>query len=71
MSETTFSTAERRGSERDDRRKNSRGGRRTSDPRVNWRRLAWLFAAYATYLSVRQIPATIRRLFKRTEPTPS
>ncbi len=51
-----------------DRRKNSRSGRRTSDPRDNWywRRLAWLFAAYAVYLSVRSLPATMKNYFART-----
>ncbi len=50
-----------------DRRRNSRGGRRTADPRTNWRwrRLAWLFAAYAVYVSVRSLPATVRNYFKR------
>jgi len=60
---------ERRQPEHADRRKNSRGGRRDGDPRVNWRRLAWLFAAYATYLSIRSLPATLRRMFRREEPT--
>jgi hypothetical protein len=49
-----------------DRRKRSRSGRRGSDPHVNWRRIAWLFAAYAAYLSVRSLPSTVRNLFKRT-----
>jgi len=49
-----------------DRRKRSRSGRRTSDPHVNWRRIAWLFAAYALYLSVRSLPETVRNLFGRT-----
>jgi len=48
-----------------DRRKRSRSGRRASDPHVNWRRLAWLFAAYALYLSVRSLPETVRNLFNR------
>jgi hypothetical protein len=56
---------ERRTNERPDRRKRSRGGRRTADPRSNWRRLAWFFAAYAIYLSVRALPASIVKLFKR------
>ena len=60
---------ERRQPEHSDRRNNSRGGRRDGDPRVKWRRLAWLFAAYATYLSIRSLPATLRRMFKREEPT--
>jgi len=41
---------DRRGSDRGDRRKNSRSGRRATDPHVNWRRLTWLFAGYALYL---------------------
>jgi hypothetical protein len=49
-----------------DRRKHPRNGRRTSDPHVNWRRIAWLFAAYALYLSVRSLPDTVHKLFKRT-----
>lgn len=62
---------ERRSIERNDRRKHSRSGRRTTDPRVNWRRIAWLFAAYAVYLSIRSLPKTLRRLIRRrpTEPT--
>ena len=39
---------ERRQMDRGDRRKNSRGGRRTKDPHTNWRRIAWLFAASAS-----------------------
>ena len=50
-----------------DRRRNSRGGRRAADPHTDWRwrRLAWLFAAYAVYLSVRSLPATVKNYFKR------
>jgi len=50
-----------------DRRKNPRGGRRPSDPHTNWRwrRLAWLFAAYAIYLSARALPATVKNYFTR------
>jgi hypothetical protein len=50
-----------------ERRRNSRGGRRTSDPHTNWRwrRLAWLFAAYAVYVSVRSLPATVKSYFAR------
>jgi hypothetical protein len=59
------SAFERRGGERSDRRKYSRSGRRASDPHVNWRRLAWLFAGYALYLSLRSVPETVRRLFRR------
>jgi hypothetical protein len=59
--ETTTAIPERRGAPRGDRRKNSRSGRRTGDPHTNWRRLAWLFAAYATYLSIRSLTATMKR----------
>jgi hypothetical protein len=50
-----------------DRRRNSRGGRRSNDPHTNWRwrRLAWLFAAYAVYVSVRSLPATVKDYFTR------
>jgi hypothetical protein len=51
-----------------DRRKNSRGGRRRTDPRKNWRRLAWLFAAYATFLSLRSLPESLRRMFNSRTP---
>src|SRR5207248_582651 len=57
--------AERRRSEQPDRRKNSRSGRRAKDPHVNWRRLAWLFAVYATFLSIRSLPSALRRRWKR------
>jgi len=49
-----------------DRRKHSRSGRRSTDPHVNWRRLAWLFAGYTTYLSIRSLPDAVRRRFRRT-----
>jgi hypothetical protein len=48
-----------------DRRKQPRNGRRGSDPRRNWRRLAWLFAAYIAYVSVRWLPPGVRRFFNR------
>jgi hypothetical protein len=60
-----------------DRRKNSRSGRRAADPHTNWRRLAWLFAAYAAFLSLRSLPlamknsvldrvrAAVQKLFRR------
>jgi hypothetical protein len=50
-----------------ERRKNSRGGRRSGDPHPDWRwrRLAWLFAAYALYLSVRALPSTVKNYFNR------
>jgi len=53
-----------------DRRKNSRSGRRTSDPRGEWRwrRIAWLFAAYAAYLSVRSLPETLKKYLARRTP---
>jgi hypothetical protein len=64
-------TVNRRREETIDRRKHSRSGRRSQDPnpRASWRRLGWLFAAYALYLSVRSLPATITRFFKKS-PTP-
>jgi hypothetical protein len=34
---------------------------------MNWRRVAWLFAAYALYLSIRKFPATVKRLLKRED----
>jgi hypothetical protein len=70
--ETTIPTPERRGAARTDRRKRSRSGRRSHDPHFNWQRLAWLFAGYAIFLSIRSLPATLRqRFFSRTTPTPS
>jgi hypothetical protein len=56
---------ERRTSVATDRRRRSRSGRRASDPRTNWRRVAWLFGAYAVWVSVRALPSTIRRLWRR------
>jgi hypothetical protein len=49
-----------------DRRGQSRSGRRSTDPHRNWRRLAWLFAWYAAYVSVRSLPSSVRRRLKRT-----
>ena len=66
VAETRVSSSERRGARGGDRRKNSRSGRRDGDPRVNWRRIAWLFAAYAVYLSVRSLPATVKQIFTRS-----
>jgi hypothetical protein len=57
--------SERRTSARGDRRKHSRSGRRAHDPHNSWRRVYLLFGAYAVYLSVRKLPATIRRLWRR------
>ena len=70
-SEAITPTPNRRGGARGDRRKHSRSGRRARDPQFNWRRLAWLFAGYAIYLSIRSLPATLRqKLFSRITPTP-
>jgi len=52
-----------------DRRKHSRSGRRATDPHVNWRRLAWLFGAYALCLSIRSLPAHVLKFFRRGTPT--
>jgi hypothetical protein len=60
-----MSADERRDALKSDRRKISRNGRRAADPHKNWRRLAWLFALYATYLSVRSLPARIGRVWHR------
>jgi hypothetical protein len=57
-------TPERREGQRNDRRKNPRNGRRSTDPRFNWRRVAWLFAGYALFVSIRSLPATVRRRFE-------
>jgi hypothetical protein len=65
MTETP--AVERRLPGRADRRRNSRSGRRKEDPHTNWRRVAWLFALYAGFLSIRSIPAAIRRLWYRQE----
>jgi hypothetical protein len=63
--EPRFSKNERRYAS-SDRRRNSRSGRRNGDPRVNWQRLVWLFAAYAVYVSVRSLPTTVKKMFQRT-----
>jgi hypothetical protein len=52
-----------------DRRRHSRSGRRTEDPHVSewhWRRVAFLFAAYVAYVSLRTLPSTVQRWFKRS-----
>ena len=64
MADTGVFSSDKRGSS-GDRRKNPRSGRRDGDPRVNWRRLAWLFAAYAVYVSVRSLPATVKQILAR------
>jgi hypothetical protein len=70
--EASTPTPERRARVRSDRRKRSRSGRRSRDPHFHWNRLAWLFAAYAIFLSIRSLPATLRqKLFTRSTATPS
>jgi len=67
VSETSSSTvpmADRRAAGGGDRRKHSRSGRRSTDPHVDWRRLAWLFGAYAIFVSLRSIPSTVWNFFK-------
>jgi len=64
--ELKVSNMERRYASGGDRRRHSRNGRRAGDPRVNWRRLAWLVAAYAVYVSLRSLPATVRKMFQHT-----
>jgi hypothetical protein len=72
LAETTTPTVDRRGTVRTDRRKQSRSGRRAQDPHFHWHRLAWLFAGYAIFLSIRSLPATLRqKFFSRSTPTPS
>jgi hypothetical protein len=63
---------DRRAAVRTDRRKRSRSGRRGNDPRVNWRRLAWLFAGYGLLMSLRALPATVKKkLAERSNALPS
>ena len=65
--QTTTPAPERRAAVHTDRRKRSRSGRRGDDPHVNWRRVAWLFAGYALFVSIRSLPSTLRRkLFERS-----
>jgi len=59
--EPTPPTFERRRSERTDRRRLSRSGRRDNDPHTNWRRWAWLFAGYAVFMSLKSLPATVKK----------
>jgi len=61
VAETIPQRPERRRTPGADRRRNSRSGRRAADPHTNWRRVAWLFLAYATVLSIRSLPATMTR----------
>jgi hypothetical protein len=70
--EFTPPTPERRAAVRTDRRKRSRSGRRDHDPRVNWRRWAWLFAAYGLFMSIRSLPSTVKKkLSQRSNALPS
>jgi len=67
VAETTIPVPDRRSTApRNDRRKNSRSGRRATDPRVDWRRAAWRFAAYALFLSARSLPASVKKFFLRS-----
>jgi hypothetical protein len=67
----TSSIPERRASVRTDRRRRSRSGRRDDDPRVNWRKWAWLFAVYGLFMSLRSLPSTVKkRLFERSKAIP-
>jgi hypothetical protein len=63
--EANATTEERRRATGADRRRYSRSGRRATDPHFNWRRVAWLFAAYAVYLSIRSLPSVVRKFFRR------
>jgi hypothetical protein len=39
---------------------------------VNWRRWAWLFAAYAVFMSIRSLPAIAKKkLLDRSRAIPS
>jgi hypothetical protein len=67
--EPNVQNRDRRGVRSGDRRRNSRSGRRDGDPHVNWRRLAWLFAAYAVYVSVRSLPTAVKKMFHRAPTT--
>jgi len=74
--QTTKPNSERRAAVRTDRRRRSRSGRRAHDPRVNWRRWTWLFAAYALFMSLRSLPSTVKKrlkgkLFERSNALPS
>jgi hypothetical protein len=66
VSQGTVPNSNRRHTANGDRRRHSRSGRRSGDPRFNWRRIAWLFAVYAVYLSVRSLPATLKRALQRS-----
>ncbi len=67
VAETTIPIPDRRSTApANDRRKKSRNGRRATDPKFNWRRAAWRFAAYALYLSARSLPASVKKFFVRS-----
>jgi hypothetical protein len=68
MSSSTVPTSDRRRSGSSDRRQHPRNGRRKTDPHVDWRRIAWLFGAYAVYMSVRSLPAHVWKFFKSERP---
>jgi hypothetical protein len=34
----------------------------------HWRRLAWLFAAYALFVSLRSLPASVKQYLQRQPP---
>ncbi|HEV8347853.1 MAG TPA: hypothetical protein VGQ16_14855 [Vicinamibacterales bacterium] len=72
MPDSFASTPERRATSRTDRRKHPRSGRRASDPHFNWRRIGWLFAVYAVFLSLRSLPSAIKKCFaNQNTPTPT
>jgi len=62
VAENPVSDPDRRAASHSDRRKYSRSGRRGQDPHTDWRRIAWLFAVYAIYLSIRTLPETMKSL---------
>jgi hypothetical protein len=62
---TQTPATDRRAPNRNDRRRHSLNGRRNTDPHTQWRRLAWLFAGYAGYLSFRSVSRAVRRLLQR------
>jgi len=73
VSEIEQATNDRRSQNSIDRRRNSRSGRRKNDPHLSqwhWRRVAWLFAASAAFMSLRRsVPATVKRVLTRRRTT--
>jgi hypothetical protein len=65
---STVPTLERRASGLTDRRRNSRSGRRKTDPHVDWQRVAFLFGVYAAYMSMRSLPANVWKFFSGQRP---